>query len=94
MSAAAKLHRFGPKTVAAQTAEITKCHVMFIVFFKFSIEITFGDGINQFLLKIGAFGCTICLCSCSEQKGCQFLLYIATVGRLSLISITPESGTG
>jgi hypothetical protein len=28
-------HRCGPKTVLAQTAEITKCHVIFIVFFKF-----------------------------------------------------------
>ena len=28
-------HRRGPKTVPAQTAEMTKCHVIFIVFFKF-----------------------------------------------------------
>ena len=28
-------HRCGPKTVLAQTAEITKCHVIFIVFLKF-----------------------------------------------------------
>ena len=28
-------HRRGPKTVLAQTAEITKCHVIFVVFFKF-----------------------------------------------------------
>ena len=28
-------HRCGPKTVPAQTAEITKCHVIFVVFFKF-----------------------------------------------------------
>ena len=28
-------HRRGPKTVPAQTAEITKCHVIFIVFYKF-----------------------------------------------------------
>ena len=28
-------HRRGPKTVPAQTAEITKCHVIFVVFFKF-----------------------------------------------------------
>ena len=34
-SAAEKLHRRGPKTVLAQTAEITKYHVIFIVFFKF-----------------------------------------------------------
>ena len=27
-------HRRGPKTVPAQTAEITKCHVIFVVFFK------------------------------------------------------------
>ena len=27
-------------------------HVIFIVFFKFQIEIAGGDGINQFLLKI------------------------------------------
>ena len=26
-------HRRGPKTVPAQTAEITKCHVIFIIFF-------------------------------------------------------------
>jgi hypothetical protein len=28
-------HKRGPKTVPAQTAEITKCHVIFVVFFKF-----------------------------------------------------------
>ena len=39
-------HRRGPKRVPAQTAEITKCHV---------IEIAGGDSINQFLLKIRAF---------------------------------------
>jgi hypothetical protein len=31
------------------------CHVIFIVFFKFLLEIAGGDGINQFLLKIRAF---------------------------------------
>ena len=30
-------------------------HVIFIVFFKFYIEIAGGDGINQFLLKIRGF---------------------------------------
>jgi hypothetical protein len=48
-------HRRGPKAVPAQTAEMTKCHVIFIVFFKFLIEIAGGDGINQFLLKNRAF---------------------------------------
>ena len=48
-------HRREPKTVPTQTAEITKCHVISIVFFKFQIEIAGGDGINQFLLKIRAF---------------------------------------
>jgi hypothetical protein len=48
-------HRHGPKTEPAQTAKITKCHVIFIVFFKFLIEIAGGDGINQFVLKIRAF---------------------------------------
>jgi hypothetical protein len=47
-------HSRGLKTVPAQTAEITKCHFIFIVFFK-QIEIAGGDGINQFLLKIQAF---------------------------------------
>ena len=28
-------HRRGPNTVPAQRAEITKCHVIFVVFFKF-----------------------------------------------------------
>ena len=70
-------HRHGPKTVLAQTAEITKCHVIFIVFFKFLIEIAGGDGINQFLLKIRAFWCIICLCSCSEQKSHQFFLKVS-----------------
>ena len=37
------------QTVPAQTAQITKCHVIFIVFFKYKIEIGGGDGINQFL---------------------------------------------
>ena len=41
-------HRLGPKIVPAQTAETTKCHVIFIVFFKLLIEIAGGDGINQF----------------------------------------------
>ena len=71
---AGSCHRWEPKTVLAQTAEITKCHVIFIVFFKFWIEIAGGDGINQFLLKIWAFWCIICLCSCWEQKGHQKIL--------------------
>ena len=37
----------GPKNLCS--------HVIFIVFFKFCIEIAGGDGINQFLLKIRAF---------------------------------------
>jgi hypothetical protein len=44
------------ETVPAETAEITKCHVIFIVFFR-EIEIAGGDGTNQFLLKILAFVC-------------------------------------
>jgi hypothetical protein len=60
-------HRRGSKTVPAQTAEITNFHVIFIVSFKFLIEIAGGDGINQFLLKNCAFWCIIC----SEQKGHQ-----------------------
>ena len=32
------------------------------------------SNINQFLLKIRAFWYIICLCSCSEQKGHQFLI--------------------
>ena len=37
-------HRRGPKTVLAQTAEITKFCVIFIVFFKFYIKSDRGDG--------------------------------------------------
>ena len=51
-------------------------HVIFIVFFKFWIEIASGDGDNQFLLKIRAF-CwyIICLCSCSKQKFHHFFYW-------------------
>ena len=42
------VHRLGLKTVLAQTAEIKKCHVIFIVFFKFEIENAGGDGFNKF----------------------------------------------
>ena len=62
-------HRRGPKTVLAQTAEITKCHVIFIVFFKFWIEIA-GGGINHFFFE-NPIWCMICLCSYSDQKGNQ-----------------------
>ena len=43
-----------------------------------------SDGINQFLLKIQAFWCKICPCSCFEQKGKPWP-YIVFVGCLSLI---------
>jgi hypothetical protein len=48
-------HRRGPKTVPAQTAEITKCHVIFVVFFKFKIKSAGGEDFNQFLMDIPSF---------------------------------------
>ena len=38
--------------VPTPSAEITKCHVIFIVFFKFEIENTGGDGFNNFFVNI------------------------------------------
>ena len=56
-------HRFGPKIVPAQIAEITKCHIIFIVFFKFEIKNAGGEDFNQFLMDIPSFWCMIFLCS-------------------------------
>ena len=56
-------HRHGSKTALAQRAEITKCHVIFIVFFKFWIKDAGGEDFNQFLKVIPSFWFIICLCS-------------------------------
>ena len=67
-------HRRGPKTVLVQTAGITKCQVILVVFFKFWIKSTCGEDFNQFvmeikeapvesLMEIPWFWCIICLCS-------------------------------
>ena len=86
-------HRREPKTVPAQTAEITKCHVIFIVFFRFWIKNSGGDNFNRFLMDIPSFLCIICLCSWIRSYLCTTKKILVAVysdcGHLSLISLLP-----
>ena len=85
-------HRRGPKTVLAQTAELTKYHVIFVVFFKFGIEKAGGEDFNQFLIDIPSFWCIICLCSWIRWYLPPKILVAvhSDCGNLSLIIITPD----
>ena len=82
------VHRRGLKTVLAQTAEIKKCLVIFIVFFKFEIENAGGDGFNHFFL----FWYIICLYRLIRSYTLTKILVAvhSDCGHLSPTSITPD----